>query len=166
MRSHLDGLRPWLGIVFLAGYVWQTFAPGSFGTSIFLVVGAVLFVISVPWSSAFHRAVALVAFVALCAVIFTGQFDFADFLGGMPTYFGIVAVLLVLSMAGYPIQPARYEVQIRALMAALTHRGVSIKATAGILGQVLGAVLDVGAFVLIDVISGRSAPKERLEALK
>jgi hypothetical protein len=77
-----------------------------------------------------------------------------------------VAVLLVLSMAGYPIQAARYEVQIRALMAALTRRGVSIKATAGVLGHVLGAVLDVGAFVLIDVISGRSAPKERLEALK
>ena len=84
----------------------------------------------------------------------------------MPTYFGIVAVLLVLSIAGYPIQAARYEVQIRALMAALTRRGVSIKATAGVLGHVLGAVLDVGAFVLIDVISGRSAPKERLEALK
>jgi hypothetical protein len=31
---------------------------------------------------------------------------------------------------------------------------------------VLGAVLDVGAFVLIDVISARAAPKERLEALK
>src|SRR5215216_1486565 len=166
MRSHLDGLRPWLGIVFLAGYVWQTFAPGSFGTSLFLAVGAVMFVISVPWSSAFHRAVALVAFVALCAVIFTGQFDVADFLGGMPTYFGIVAVLLVLSIAGYPIQAARYEVQIRALMAVLTRRGVSIKATAGGLGHVLGAVLDVGAFVLIDVISGRSAPKERLGALK
>ena len=40
----------------------------------------------------------------------------------MPTYFGIVAVLLVLSIAGYPIQAARYEVQIRALMAALTRR--------------------------------------------
>ncbi|HET9965817.1 MAG TPA: hypothetical protein VFQ10_10520, partial [Rubrobacter sp.] len=166
MRSHLDELRPVLGIVFLAGYVWQTFAPSSLGTDLFLGVGAVLFVISVPWSSAFHRAFALVAFVALCAVIFTGRFDFADFLGGMPTYFGIVAVLLVLSMAGYPIQAARYEVQIRALMAALTRRGVSIKATAGVLGHVLGAVLDVGAFVLIDVISGRSAPKERLEALK
>ena len=49
----------------------------------------------------------------------------------MPTYFGIVAVLLVLSIAGYPIQAARHEVQIRALMAALTRRGVSIKATAG-----------------------------------
>jgi hypothetical protein len=166
VRSHLDALRPVLGIVFLAGYVWQTFAPSSLGTDLFLGVGAVLFVISVPWSSAFHRAFALVAFVALCAVIFTGRFDFADFLGGMPTYFGIVAVLLVLSMAGYPIQAARYEVQIRALMAALTRRGVRIKATAGVLGHFLGAVLDVGAFVLIDVISGRSAPKERLEALK
>ncbi|MBA3616294.1 MAG: hypothetical protein M3491_03840 [Actinomycetota bacterium] len=166
MRSHLDGVRPVFGIVFLAGYVWQTFAPGSLGTDLFLGVGAVLFVISVPWSSAFHRVFVLAAFVALGAVIFTGRFDFADFLGGMPTYFGIVAVLLVLSMAGYPIQAARYEVQIRALMAALTRRGVSVKATAGVLGQVLGAVLDVGAFVLIDVISGRSAPKERLEALK
>jgi len=64
MRSHLDGVRPVLGIVFLAGYAWQTFAPDSFGTDLFLGVGAVLFVISVPWSSAFHRAFALVAFVA------------------------------------------------------------------------------------------------------
>jgi hypothetical protein len=166
MRSHLDKLRPVLGVAFLVAYVWQTFAPGSFGSALFLGVGTVMFAISVPWSSAFHRVFALVAFVALGAVIFTGRFDFADYLGGMPTYFGIVAVLLVLSMAGYPIQAARYEVQIRALMAALTRRGVSIKATAGVLGQVLGAVLDVGAFVLIDVISGRSAPKERLEALK
>ena len=119
MRSHVDALRPVLGIVFLAGYVWQTFAPESWGTDLFLGVGAVLFVISVPWSSVFHRAFALAAFVALGAVIFTGRFHFADFLGGMPTYFGIVAVLLVLSMAGYPIQAARYEVQIRALMARL-----------------------------------------------
>jgi len=155
-----------LGVVFLVAYVWQTFAPGSFGTDLFLGVGAIMFAISVPWSSAFHRGFALVAFVALGAVIFSGRFEFADFYRGMPTYFGIVAVLLVLSMAGYPIQAARYEVQIRALMAALTRRGVSIKATAGVLGHVLGAVLDVGAFVLIDVISGRSAPKERLEALK
>ncbi|MBA2781739.1 MAG: hypothetical protein H0T74_02265, partial [Rubrobacteraceae bacterium] len=103
MRSRLDKSRPVLGIVFLAGYVWQTFAPGSLGTDLFLGVGAVLFVISVPWSSAFHRAFALIAFAALGAVIFTGSFDFADFLGGMPTYFGIVAVLLVLSTAGYPI---------------------------------------------------------------
>ena len=155
-----------LGVAFLVAYIWQTFAPDSLGTDLFLAVGAVMFVISVPWSSAFHRAFVLVAFVVLGAVIFTGRFEFADFYRGMPTYFGIVAVLLVLSMAGYPIQAARYEVQIRALMAALTRRGVSIKATAGVLGHVLGAVLDVGAFVLIDVISGRAAPKERLEALK
>ncbi|MDQ3863907.1 MAG: hypothetical protein M3317_10470 [Actinomycetota bacterium] len=155
-----------LGIAFLVAYVWQTFAPGSFGTALFLGVGAVLFVISVPYSSSFHRAFALVALVALGAVMLTGQFAFADFYEGMPTYFGIVAVLLVLSIAGYPIQAARYEVQIQALMAALIRRGVSIKATAGVLGHVLGAVLDVGALVLIDVISGRSAPKGRLDSLK
>ena len=166
VRSHLDRRRPVLGVVFLAGYVWHTFAPGSFGTALFLGVGAVMFAISVPWSSAFHRAFALVALVILSTSILTGRFDSADFLEGMPTYFGIVAVLLVLSIAGYPIQAARYEVQIRALMATLTRRGVGIKATAGALGHVLGAVLDVGAFVLIDVISGRAAPKERLEALK
>ncbi|CAN5779236.1 hypothetical protein BH18ACT11_BH18ACT11_21370 [soil metagenome] len=162
----MDALRPVLGVVFLAGYAWYTFAPDFFGTDLVLGVGAVLFVLSVPWSSAFHRVFSLVAFAALAAVIITGRFEFADFYRGLPTYFGIVAVLLVLSIAGFPIRAARYEVQIRALMAALTRRGVSIKATAGALGHVLGAVLDVGAFVLIDVITGRSAPKERLEALK
>jgi hypothetical protein len=166
VRRHLDALRPALGLVFLSGYAWQTFAPDSFGVDLFLGVGAALFVISVPWSSTFHRAFALVAFAALGAVILTGRFDFADFDKGMPTYFGIVAVLLVLSIAGYPIRAARYEVQIRALMAALTRRGVSVKATAGALGHVLGAVLDVGSLVLIDVITGRSAPKERPDALK
>jgi hypothetical protein len=166
LRARLDALRPLLGVLFLGGYAWQTFAPDSFGTALFLGTGAVLFAISVPWSSTFHRAFALVAFVALCATIFSGRFDFADYYKGMPTYFGIVAVLLVLSIAGYPIRAARYEVQIRALMAALTGRGVSVKTTAGALGHVLGAVLDVGALVLIDVITGRSAPKERIDALK
>ena len=71
-------------------------------------------------------------------MIFTGRFHFAAFLGGMPTYFGIVAVLLVLSIAGYPIQAARASPD-RAL-AALTRLGVSIKATAGVLGHVLGLV--------------------------
>jgi hypothetical protein len=123
-------------------------------------------VISVPWSSTFHRAFALVAFIALCATVFSGRFDFVDYYKGMPTYCGIVAVLLVLSIAGYPIRAARFEIQIRALMAALTRRGVSVKTTAGALGHVLGAVLDVGALVLIDVITGRSAPKERIDSLK
>ena len=166
MRARLDALRPVLGLLFLAGYAWQTFVPDSFGTAIFLGVGAILFAISVPWSSSFHRGFALVAFVSLCATIISGRFDLADFIRGMPTYFGIVAVLLVLSIAGYPIRAARYEVQIQALMAALTQRGVGVKTTAGALGHVLGAVLDVGALVLIDVITGRSAPKERPDALK
>jgi hypothetical protein len=166
VRSRLDALRPVLGVLFLAGYGWQTFAPGSFGTALFLGVGAVLFAISVPWSSSFHKGFTLVAFVALCATIFSGRFHFVDYYEGMPTYFGIVAVLLVLSVAGYPIRAARYEVQIRALMAALTHRGVSVKTTSGALGHVLGSVLDVGALVLVDVITGRSAPKERPDALK
>ena len=166
MRARLDARRSLLGAVFLGGYAWSTFAPGSFGTALFLGVGAVLFAISVPWSSAFHRAFALVALVALAAVLLTGRFDVGDFVEGMPTYFGIVAVLLVLSIAGYPIRAARYEAQIRALVAALTRRGVGIKATSGVLGHVLGAVLDVGAFVLIDVITGRAAPKMRLDALK
>ncbi|MGH3149044.1 MAG: hypothetical protein ACRDTR_24955, partial [Rubrobacter sp.] len=125
-----------------------------------------LFVMSVPWASAFHKAFALVAFAALGATVLSGRFDLAGFVAGMPDYFGIVAVLLVLSVAGYPIRAARYEAQIRALVAALTRRGVGFKATAGALGQVLGAVLDIGAFVLIDVISARAAPKQRLDALK
>ena len=166
MRARLDALRPVLGVLFLVGYALQTFAPGYLGTALFLGVGAVLFAISVPWSSSFHRGFALVAFVALCATFISGRFDLADYIRGMPTYFGIVAVLLVLSIAGYPIRAARYEVQIQALMAALTHRGVSVKTTAGALGHILGAVLDVGALVLIDVITGRSAPKERPDALK
>ena len=166
MRSHLDERRPALGIAFLAAYLWHTFAPGSFGTAAFLGTGAVVFAISVPWASAFHRAFALVAFAALGVTLLSGRFDLADFLAGMPDYFGIVAVLLVLSIAGYPIRAARYEVQIRALVTALTRRGVGFKATSGALGHVLGAVLDVGAFVLIDVISARAAPKERLDALK
>jgi hypothetical protein len=166
VRAHLDALRPILGVLFLAGYAWQTFAPGTFGTGLFLGVGAVLFVISVPWSSSFHKAFALVAFAALGATLIFGRFDFVDYYRGMPAYFGIVAVLLVLSIAGYPIRAARYEVQIRALMASLTRKGVKVKTTAGALGHVLGAVLDVGALVLIDVITGRSAPKERPDALK
>ena len=125
-----------------------------------------LFAISVPWSSSFHRAFALVAFVALAATVLSGRFVVGDFLDGMPTYFGIVAVLLVLSIAGYPIRAARYGVQIRALVAALTRRGVGVKATSGVLGHLLGAVLDVGAFVLIDVIVARAAPKARPDALK
>lgn len=155
-----------MGAVFLVGYAWHTFAPGSLGTALFLGAGAVLFAMSVPWSSGFHRGFALAAFAALGVVILMGRFHLSEFVEGMPAYFGIVAVLLVLSAAGYPIRAARYEVQIRALMGALTRRGVGVKATSGALGHVLGAVLDVGSFVLIDVISGRAAPRERIDSLK
>ncbi|MDX6379071.1 MAG: hypothetical protein QOI57_95, partial [Rubrobacteraceae bacterium] len=67
--------------------------------------------------------------------------------------------------AGYPIRAERYEAQIRALLSAMTKRGVGVETTAGALGHVLGAVLDVGSFVLIDVILRRAAPHERIEAL-
>lgn len=121
---------------------------------------------SVPWSTSFHKTFTAVAFVMLGVSVVTGRFDVGMFLDEMPAYFGIVAVLLVLSAAGYPIRAARYESQIQALMAALTRRGVGVKATSGVLGHVLGAVLDVGSFVLVDVITHRAAPKERVEALK
>jgi hypothetical protein len=165
IRARLDGLRPALGAVFLAAYAWSNVAPGSFGTAVFLGTGAALYALSVPWSSTFHRVLALVSFGVLGMVFATGRFDAGTFLEGLPAYYGVVAVLLVLSVAGYPIRAARYEVQIRALVAALTRRGVGVRATSGSLGHVLGAVLDVGAFVLIDVILGRAAPRGRVEAL-
>ena len=105
------------------------------------------------------------SFAMLGLVIVTGRFDASVFFEGLPAYFNVVAVLLVLSVAGYPIRAARYEAQIRALMAALTRRGAGVRTTAGALGHVLGAVLDVGAFVLIDVILHRAAPRGRVEAL-
>lgn len=166
VRERLDKLRAPLGIVFLAGYAWHTFAPGSEGTTVLLASGFVLLAMSVPWSSAFHKGFALVALAAFGAAVLLGRFDAAEFFEGMPTYFGIVAVLLVLSIAGYPIRAARYEAQIRALVSALTRRGVGVNATSGVLGHVLGAVLDVGSLVLIDVIAGRAAPGRRLDALK
>ena len=165
IRGRLDGLRPVLGAAFLAAYAWSNLAPGPFGTAAFLVLGATLYALSLPWVSAFHKALALVAFAALGVVFATGGFEAGAFFEGLPAYLNVVAVLLVLSVAGYPIRAARYEVQIRALMAALTRRGASVRTTSGILGHVLGAVLDVGAFVLIDVILGRSAPRGRVEAL-
>lgn len=166
MKDRLDRTRPLLGGVFLAGYAWHTFAPGSFGTALLLGTGAILLLISVPYASGFHKVFAFVALCALVATFVSGRFGIGPYLDGMPGYFGIVAVLLVLSMAGYPIRAARYEAQIQALMAALTRRGVGVRATGGALGHFLGAVLDVGAFVLVDVISTRAAPKERLDTLK
>ena len=165
MRERLDRLRFPLGAVFLAAYAYSSLAPGSYGTVVFLGTGAVLYVVSVLWTSTFHKVLVLVAFALSGVLLLSGQFDAETFYEGLPAYFNIIAVLLVLSIAGYPIRADRYETQIRALMAAMTKRGVEVRATAGALGHVLGAVLDVGSFVLIDVILHRAAPRERVESL-
>jgi hypothetical protein len=165
IRGRLDGLRPSLGVVFLASYAWSNLAPSPAATAIFLATGAVLYAMSVPWASSFHKGLALVSFVALGAVLVTGRFDAGAFVEGLPDYYGVVAVLLVLSVAGYPIRAARYEAQIRTLVATLRRRGAGVGTASAIMGHVLGAVLDVGAFVLIDVIVGRAAPRSRIDAL-
>jgi hypothetical protein len=133
---------------------------------VFLVSGLVMLALSVSRSTSFHKGLAVAAFVAFGAAIFSGRFEVGAFVEGLPDYFGIVAVLLVLSLAGYPIRAARYESQIRSLMAALTRRGARPRATAGVMGHLLGAVLDVGSYVLVDVIFARAAPRERVAALK
>ncbi|QIN78188.1 hypothetical protein GBA65_06310 [Rubrobacter marinus] len=166
VRRWLDAARAPLGAVFLVAYAVAAFAPGwGVATAVFLGSGLILYAASVPFSSSFHKGLALVALAALGVAIVTGKFDAGEFVGGLPAYFGVVAVLLVLSAAGYPIRAARYTAQIRALMGALTRRGVGPGPTAGVLGHVLGAVLDVGSLVLVDVISRRGAPAARLEAL-
>jgi hypothetical protein len=164
-RARLDGLRPALGAVFLAAYAWSNLAPSPVALAAFLATGAVLYAISVPWSSAFHKGLALVSFAAFGAVLAAGRFDVGAFVEGLPDYLGVVAVLLVLSVAGYPIRADRYEAQIRGLVAALRRRGAGVGTASGIMGHVLGAVLDVGAFVLVDVIVGRAAPRSRIDAL-
>ncbi|MEJ7630949.1 MAG: hypothetical protein WKF28_00455 [Rubrobacteraceae bacterium] len=165
VRERLDGPRPFLAAVFLASYAASSFAPGSVGTDVLLVVGVVLYAMSVPWASAFHKGLAIVAFVVLGVTIALGNFDAEAFVSGLPSYFDVVAVLLILSAAGYPIRAARYEAQIRSLVAAARRRGLGTNATAGGIGHVLGAALDVGAFVLVDIVSRRAAPRGRVEAL-
>ncbi len=166
VKERLDGLRPLLGAIFLVGYAAASFVPGTlWATAVYLGAGTILYAISVPYASAFHKALALVAFLTLAAAVLLGRFDASAFLDGLPAYFDIIAILVVLSIAGYPIRAQRYTVQIRALLAAMTRRGVGVRTTSGALGHVLGAVLDVGSFVLIDVILRRAAPKERVDAL-
>ena len=165
VKEQLDGLRPLLGAVFLGAYAATPFAPGPLVTAVFLGTGGLLLAISVPWTSRFHKALALAASLAFGATVLSGRFDASMFFEGLPIYFNIIAVLLVLSVAGYPIRAESFTAQIRALLSAATRRGVSAKATSGALGHLLGAVLDVGSFVLIDVILRRAAPNERVKAL-
>lgn len=165
-RLSMDALRFLLCLILLGGYFWSSLAPNPYATGVFLVSGLAMLGLSVPRSTSFHKGLSVAAFVAFVAVVFSGRFEVDVFAEGLPAYFGIVAVILVLSMAGYPIRAARYESQIRSLMAALARRGARPKATAGVMGHALGSVLDVGSFVLVDVIFSRAAPAERVEALK
>ncbi|MBA4116772.1 MAG: hypothetical protein H0X71_10155, partial [Rubrobacter sp.] len=115
VKERLDGLRPLLGAVFLAGYAVASFVPSAlWATVVFLGAGTLLYAISVPFVSAFHKALALAAFLALGASVLSGRFDARMLFDGLPTYFNIIAVLLVLSVAGYPIRAGRYTAQIRA----------------------------------------------------
>jgi hypothetical protein len=139
--------------------------PGSYGTLVFLGTGAVLYALSVPWTSTFHKVLALVAFAVFGVLLLSGRFEAGAFFKELPTYFNIAAVLIVLSVAGYPLRAERFEAQIRALMDAMTKKGVGVRATAGALGHVLGAVLDVGSFVLTDVVLRRAVPEGHVEAL-
>lgn len=164
-KGRLDALRAPLGAIFLAAYAAASFTAYPPVTAVFLGTGGLLLAISVPWASGFHKALALAALLALGATVLTGRFDAGAFFEGLPIYFNIIAVLLVLSIAGYPIRAERFTVQIRALMAAMTQRGAGVRTTSGALGHLLGSVLDVGGFVLIDVILRRSAPHGRAEAL-
>ncbi|MDQ4002751.1 MAG: hypothetical protein M3259_02795, partial [Actinomycetota bacterium] len=165
IKELLDRLRLPLGAVFLIAYAASFLAPHPLVTTVFLGTGGLLLAASVPWASTFHKALALAGSLAFGVLLLSGRFEARAFFDGLPAYFIIVAVLLILSIAGYPIRAARFEAQIRALVVTLTRRGVGVRTTSGVLGHLLGAVLDVGAFVLIDVILHRAAPKGRVEAL-
>lgn len=164
-REKLDSLRPLLGAIFLIAYTASALTAAPMASWIFVASGLVLYFFSVPWANPFHRGMAVVAAVALGAVIVTGNLDLAGFLQGLPTYYGIVAVLLVLTVAGYPIRAPRFERHIGDLLSAMSQKGVGLKAAGGGLGHLLGVALDVGSLVLIDVFSRGAPREERLGAL-
>lgn len=165
LREKLDALRPLLGAVFLIAYTASALTAAPAAAWVFVASGLVLYAFSVPWANPFHRGMAAVAAVALGAVIVTGNLDPAGFLRGLPTYYGIVAVLLVLTVAGYPIRAPRFERHIGDLLSTMSHKGVGLKATGGGLGHLLGVALDVGCLVLVDAFSRGAPREERLGAL-
>ena len=152
-------------MIFLGGFAGSIFAPDSAGTVVFLAAGMLLYVMSVVGLGAFHRTFAGVAVATAGLALVSGNFDPGQYFAELPTYFGIIAVLLVLSVAGYPIRAERYEAQIRALTSRLRRRGAGVRASSGALGHLLGSVLDVGSIVLADVIFSRAAPGERIRAV-
>lgn len=165
LRKSLDGLRPLLGAVFLAAYAVSAVSPVPAAAWIFVGSGLLLYTASVPWANPFHKGMAGVAALALGAAVVTGSFDPAGFVEGLPTYYGIVAVLLVLTVAGYPIRAARFERHVGDLLAAMSRKGVGLKTAGGGLGHVLGVALDVGSFVLVDAFSRGASREERVETL-
>ena len=154
-----------LGAVFLAAYAISSLTAFPLGQAVFVSIGAVLYLLSVPWATGFHKIFALISFLVLGTTVFTGRFDATDFVEDLFPYFNVVAVLLVLSVAGYPIRAARYEVQIRTLLTQMARRGVRPKTVVGGLAHLLGTVLDVGALVLMDVVGRRTIPSERVDSL-
>lgn len=122
VRGSLNTSRWVLGIVFLAAYVLFSLTAFPLWEAVFLGVGGILYLLSVPRATGFHRGFAVVAFLALGVTFATGRFDPMEFFDGLPQYLGIVAVLVILSVAGYPIRAARYEVQIRALLTTMAWR--------------------------------------------
>ena len=165
LKSWLDALRPPLGAVFLAAYAISALAPQSPAVPVFVGSGFVLYAMSVPWANTFHKGMATVAFAALAADVIIGNASLSGFVEGLPTYYGIVAVLLVLTVAGFPIRAARFERHIGDLLAALARKGVGLKAAGGGLGHILGLALDVGSFVLVDAFSRGADREERAGAL-
>lgn len=154
-----------LGCGFLAAYGLSSLSDPGVWDALFLGAGGVLYLMSVPWASTFHQGFAGAAALALGVAVASGNFDAGEFAAELPTYLGIVAVLLVLSIAGYPIRAVRYQEQIRGLLAALRRRGVAARSTASGLGHLLGLVLDIGSLVLIDVVTRRAAPAARTDSL-
>ena len=165
LKKRLDSLRPPLGAVFLAAYAISALDPRSVAGPVFVGAGFALYAMSVPWANTFHKGMAAVAFAALAAAVATGNASLSGFVEGLPTYYGIVAVLLVLTVAGFPIRAARFERHIGDLLAALARKGVGLKAAGGGLGHILGLALDVGSFVLVDAFSRGADREERTGAL-
>lgn len=165
MKKQLDSLRPPLGAVFLVAYAISALSPESAATPVFVGSGFALYAMSVPWANTFHKGMAAVAFAALAAAVVTGSASLSGFIEGLPTYYGIVAVLLVLTVAGFPIRAARFERHIGDLLAAMARKGIGLKAAGGGLGHILGLALDVGSFVLVDAFSRGADREERAGAL-
>lgn len=164
-KEFLETSRWVLGAVFLMAYALSSLTAFPLGQAVFVVTGAVLYFLSVPWATGFHKIFALISFLVLGVTLLTGRLDAAGFVEDLSPYFSIVAVLLVLSVAGYPIRAARYEAQIRALLTQMARRGVRPKTVVGGLGHLLGTVLDVGALVLMDVVGRKTIPGERVDSL-